>query len=34
MLCCTCSLLVHYICLRLERINDDDDDDDDDDEVP
>jgi len=23
--CCTCSLLVHHICTRLERINDDDD---------
>jgi len=23
---CTCSLLVHHICIRLERIDDDDDD--------
>ena len=22
--CCTCSLLVHHICTRLERISDDD----------
>ena len=29
MSCCTCSLLVHHICTRLERINDDGDDDDD-----
>ena len=30
--CRTCSLLVHHICTRSERISDDDDGDDDDDE--
>ena len=33
MSCCTCSLLVHHICTRLERINDDGDDDDDDEQI-